>query len=275
MITWEQAVEQLRRDPAQAELVLSCYYDDPILGAAERFAASEEWAALQAWLPPRGRVLELGAGRGIASWAFAKAGWEVTALEPDPSEVVGAGAIRALARDTGVSIEVVEEWGESLPFPEERFDLVYGRAVFHHARDLDAFCREAARVLKPGGSLILTREHVLSREEDLGQFFKTHHLHKLYGGENAFTLDRYLSAIRAGGLTVARVVGPKSSPVNYAPETTEEVARTLKERRKKRLGFWKSLIRGWSDAQFLEEAALWEEKMKMPGRLYSFAAKKG
>lgn len=275
MITWEEAVEQLRRDPAQAELVLSCYYDDPLLGAAERFAASEEWAALQAWLPPRGRVLELGAGRGIASWAFAKAGWEVTALEPDPSEVVGAGAIRALARDTGVAIDVVEEWGESLPFPDGQFDLVYGRAVFHHARDLDAFCREAARVLKPGGTLILTREHVLSREEDLGQFFKTHHLHKLYGGENAFTLDRYLGAIRAGGLAVARVVGPKSSPVNYAPETTEEVARTLKERRKKRLGFWKSLIRGWSDAQFLEEAALWEEKMKMPGRLYSFAAKKG
>lgn len=275
MITWEEAVEQLRRDPAQAELVLSCYYDDPLIGAAERFAASEEWAALQAWLPPLGRVLELGAGRGIASWAFAKAGWEVTALEPDPSEVVGAGAIRALARDTGVAIEVVEEWGESLPFPGGQFDLVYGRAVFHHARDLDAFCREAARVLKPGGTLILTREHVLSREEDLGQFFKTHHLHKLYGGENAFTLDRYLSAIRAGGLTVSRVVGPKSSPVNYAPESTEEVARTLKERRKKRLGFWKSLIRGWSDAQFLEEAARWEEKMKMPGRLYSFVAEKG
>lgn len=274
MITWEEAVQQLRRDPAQAELVLSCYYDDPLLGAAERFAASEEWTTLQEWLPPRGRVLELGAGRGIASWAFAKSGWEVTALEPDPSDVVGAGAIRKLARDTGVAIEVVEEWGESLPFPAERFDLVYGRAVFHHARDLDAFCREAARVLKPGGTLILTREHVLSREEDLAQFFKTHHLHKLYGGENAFTLDRYLAAIRAGGLEVSRVIGPKSSPVNYAPESTEEVARALKSRRKKRIGFWKSLLSGWSKAEFLSEAALWEEKMKMPGRLYSFVSVK-
>ncbi|MBL9157845.1 MAG: class I SAM-dependent methyltransferase [Verrucomicrobiales bacterium] len=274
MITWEEAVEQLRRDPAQSELVLSCYYDDPLLGAAERFAASEEWVALQEWLPPRGRVLELGAGRGIASWAFAKAGWEVTALEPDPSDVVGAGAIRKLARDTGVTIEVAEEWGESLPFPPEQFDVVYGRAVFHHARDLDAFCQEAARVLKPGGNLILTREHVLSREEDLAQFFKTHHLHKLYGGENAFTLDRYLGAIRSGGLEVSRVIGPKSSPVNYAPESTEAVARTLRQRRKKRIGFLKALFSGWSQAQFLEEAALWEEKMKMPGRLYSFIAVK-
>jgi len=274
MITWEEAVEQLRRDPAQAELVLSCYYDDPLRGAAERFAASEEWAALQSWLPPRGRVLELGAGRGITSWAFAKAGWEVTALEPDPSAVVGAGAIRSLAAETGVAIEVVENWGETLPFAAGSFDLVYGRAVFHHARDLDAFCREAARVLKPGGTLILTREHVLSREEDLGQFFKTHHLHKLYGGENAFTLDRYLSAIRAGGFEVARVVGPKSSAVNFAPESTGEVARVLKQRRRKRIGFWKSLFGGWSRENFLEEAALWEEKMKMPGRLYSFVAAK-
>ena len=46
MITWEEAVEQLRRDPAQEELVRSCYYDDPLIAAAERFAASEEWEAV-------------------------------------------------------------------------------------------------------------------------------------------------------------------------------------------------------------------------------------
>ena len=275
MITWEEAVEQLRRDPAQAELVDSCYYDDPLCEAAERFAASEEWAALQSWLPSRGRVLDLGAGRGISSYAFAKTGWRVTALEPDPSDVVGAGAIRSLSRQVDLAIEVVESWGETLPFPEGSFDLVYGRAVFHHARDLEAFCAEAFRVLRPGGRLILTREHVLSSEQDLGRFLDQHPLHRLYGGEAAYTLDRYLGAVRAAGFATVRTVGPKSSPVNYFPESSAGVDAALKERRAKRIGRIRAFIGGWSASIRGEEAALWEAKMKVPGRLYSFVADRG
>jgi SAM-dependent methyltransferase len=274
MIPWEQAVEQLRRDPAQAELVLACYYDDPLRGAAERFAASEEWVALQSWLPSRGRVLDLGAGRGISSYAFAKTGWEVIALEPDPSEVVGAGAIRSLSREAGLAIEVVESWGETLPFAEASFDLVYGRAVFHHARDLEAFCNEAFRVLRPGGRLILTREHVLSSEADLDRFLAQHPLHRLYGGEAAYTLDRYLEAVRAAGFAAVRTVGPKSSPVNYFPESSAAVDAALRERRAKRIGAIRAFIRGWSMSNREEEAALWESKMKVPGRLYSFIAER-
>lgn len=274
MITWEEAVEQLRSDPAQRELVLSCYYDDPLEAAAERFAASEEWAAVRALLPAAGKVLEIGAGRGISSVAFAKAGWTVTALEPDASDVVGAGAIRSLAESSGVFIEVVENWGESLPFPDEAFDLVYGRAVFHHARDLDAFSAEVCRVLKPGGQVLLTREHVLSNESDIEQFFKTHHLHRLYGGEAAYTLARYTGALEAGGLTVTGVIGPKSSAINFFPETTASVEASLKERRRKRIGRIRAVFAGWSARDFAEEAELWEMKMKMPGRLYTFVAEK-
>ncbi len=275
MISWEEAVGSLRRDPTRAELVRACYYDDPLTGAASRFAESEEWTALKAWLPPRGRVLELGAGRGIASWAFAKEGWEVTALEPDPSEIVGSGAIRSLSKETQVPIEVVENWGESLPFSEGGFDLVYGRAVFHHARDLDAFCEEAHRVLRAGGRLILTREHVLSSEADLPRFLDQHPLHRLYGGEAAYTLDRYLSALAAGGFESVRTYGPKSSPVNFFPERQESVDADLKRRRRKRLGWFRSFVSGWSDSIRQEEAALWESKMKVPGRLYSFIAERG
>lgn len=274
MITWEEAVEQLRRDPAQEELVRSCYYDDPLKAAAERFAASEEWAAVRALLPAPGKVLELGAGRGISSCAFAKAGWEVTALEPDASHVVGAGAIRSLARDAGVAIEVVENWGESLPFPDETFALVYGRAVFHHARDLDAFCAEACRVLKPGGKVLLTREHVLSKEEDLDQFLNSHPLHRLYGGEAAYTLARYTGALESAGLTVTRIIGPKSSPINFFPETAVNITAALRARRRKRIGWFRDLLAGNAAGSLAEERQLWEGKMKVPGRLYSFLADK-
>jgi hypothetical protein len=45
MLTWEQAVQSLRNQPDQKELVQYCYYDDPLESAAERFAQSEEWIA--------------------------------------------------------------------------------------------------------------------------------------------------------------------------------------------------------------------------------------
>lgn len=274
MITWEEAVETLRRDPAQANLVRACYYDDPLPVAAERFAASEEWVAVLALAGAPGKVLELGAGRGISSYAFAKAGWEVTALEPDASGIVGAGAIRSLAAESGLPIRVEEEWGEALPFAEGSFDLVYGRAVFHHARDLDAFCTEAHRVLKPGGKVLLTREHVLSKEEDLEAFLKAHPLHHLYGGEAAYTLERYTQALESAGLVVARVIGPKSSPINYFPETKAKVTEDLRARRRKRGGWFRDWLAGNSPEGLAQEVLLWEKKMRTPGRLYSFLAER-
>ena len=41
-------------------------------------------------------------------------------------------------------IRVREECSEKLPFGDGEFDLVFARAVLHHARDIDAVCREAA-----------------------------------------------------------------------------------------------------------------------------------
>ena len=45
---------------------------------------------------------------------------QVTAVEPDPSDLVGAGAIRALSKETGVAIEVVEAFGEAVPIDAGR-----------------------------------------------------------------------------------------------------------------------------------------------------------
>src|SRR5262249_25538597 len=132
-MTWEEAVLWLRSQADQQELVRHCYYDDPLEEAAERFRRSEEWAATRRLLSERwpGKVLDLGAGRGIASFAFAHDGCEVTALEPDASEVVGRGAIEALSRQAALRIKTVGAWGESLPFADNEFDIVYGRAVLH------------------------------------------------------------------------------------------------------------------------------------------------
>ena len=105
--TWEQAVQWLRSQPDQQDLVHAAYYDDPLLSAADRYWRSEEWCAVREFLPPgKGTALDAGAGRGISSFALAKDGFGVTALEPDPSAIVGAEAIRSLAREAGLPIGV-------------------------------------------------------------------------------------------------------------------------------------------------------------------------
>ncbi len=113
--TVEEAIRLLREDPVERERLVDAYYEPDPVTAARAFAASAEFAAVRRICGPLdGReLLDLGAGNGIASYAFARAGARVTALEPDPSELVGHGAIRLSC--AGLPVEVVDAFGEKLP----------------------------------------------------------------------------------------------------------------------------------------------------------------
>lgn len=224
-MTWEAAVRSLIDDPAQAELVRDCYFDLPVERAAARFYAGAEWAAVRDILgTSRGKALDIGAGNGIVSYALASDGWQTTALEPDPSDLVGGGAIRRLSGYLNAEINVIDGFGEAIPAPDGSFDLVLARQVLHHARDLSAFCAEAARVLKRGGVFFAYRDHVVSGPEQLPAFFDQHPLHRLYGGENAFTEAAYSAAIAKAGLNIQKRWRQFEAAFNYAPKSRYEVA---------------------------------------------------
>ncbi len=223
--TWEDAVLWLKAQPDKAELVRACFFDDPVVEAAERYYASTEWDAVRTLTGTAGgRALDVGAGRGISSYALARDGWQVTAVEPDPSAIVGRGAIEQLATDSGLSINVVGDWGETLPFPDASFDLVYGRQVLHHARDLPTLCAEMARVLKSEATFLATREHVIFKDSDLTVFLAGHPLHRFYGRENAYRLDEYKRAIGSAGIRLTCVLNPWASAVNLHPRTAGDIA---------------------------------------------------
>ena len=102
---------------------------------------------------PQAHVLDLGCGAGHASFVAAQNVAQVTAydLSSQMLEVVSHAAT-----EKGFSnITTCQGYAESLPFPDESYDVVISRYSAHHWHDVGQALRDVKRVLKPGGTFIL------------------------------------------------------------------------------------------------------------------------
>ena len=110
---------------------------------------------------PGTRVLDLGCGGGRHAYACARAGAQVVALDADASvlgEVVGllaamdkSGELPAAAGFGALAAD-----GARLPFAEAAFDVVLACEVLEHVADDAAVLAELARVVRPGGLVVVS-----------------------------------------------------------------------------------------------------------------------
>jgi ubiquinone/menaquinone biosynthesis C-methylase UbiE len=280
IVSYEDSVSWLREQEQHAEMVKLCYLDRDNLEAAKRFAASEEFEEVVKLLQIKERdrpvrVLDLGCGNGIASYSFASLGCEVTSVDPDLSEDVGLmAAARLRDRISNGSIKTVQAIAESLPFTDSTFDIIYERQALHHFQDLLQGLKECARVLKPGGLFLATREHVVDNSQQLEQFLTAHILHQLHGGENAYSLDHYTSSFKKAGFKIARQIASMDNVINHFPASNSDVKQRYRQWMKSKVG---SFI-GNSIAEIPLTEQFYRRYVSMrdrsPGRLYSLLVTK-
>lgn len=110
---------------------------------------------------PGWRVLDLGAGLGAMSiLAAERVGRAGSVLAVDPSAAMRrVMQVRLALGGHRHDVEVVDGRGETLPLADATVDAVCSLNVLHHLDDLDRATVELARVVRPGGRLVLVDEH--------------------------------------------------------------------------------------------------------------------
>lgn len=101
------------------------------------------------------RVLDLGAGTGLLALAVAPRVAHVTAVDSSPAV---SRLLEAKARQLAITnLTVTVADARSLPLANSSIDLAVSNYCLHHVSDEDKLValRELARVLRPGGRLVL------------------------------------------------------------------------------------------------------------------------
>lgn len=114
----------------------------------------ERLKALAGQLRPN-RALDLGCGAGHVSFALVHGGASgVTAYDPSP-EMLAVVEQAAAARGCQPMMDTRVGAAEVLPFAADTFDLVVTRYSAHHWESVPRALAECARVLAPGGRLVV------------------------------------------------------------------------------------------------------------------------
>ncbi len=155
------------------------------------------------------RVLDVGTGMGIVAHAIAPLVYEVVGVDTSPDMLVGA-------RNSRAPNEVFEE-GEanSLHFPDNWFDKVVARMVFHHlTKGSQQAMQECYRVLRPGGLMVFSEG--VPPDRSLGDWYTR--MVALKEERLTFFEEDLVALMRGGGFDVERVlthVSPQVSIGNW------------------------------------------------------------
>ncbi|MER8688497.1 methyltransferase domain-containing protein [Mesorhizobium sp. M0435] len=181
-------------------------------GREDRF---REFMLRLARLQPGEAVLDVACGTGtlaIAARHLVGADGRVTGIDAsaEMTERARDKAIRA-----GLDMDFVHATAQEIPFPDGHFDTVIGTLMLHHLPQTvrSAFFREAKRVLKPGGRLLLIDFGRPRRESRMPRLHR--HGHIDMNAVGALLTER--------GFKVSDIGAVGTMNLNYVRATTDTV----------------------------------------------------
>ncbi len=167
-------------------------------GVAERIAPGFFWSSVEDdhlaryhWAAPllRGKgVLDVACGTGYGAEVLRKGGVRAVVSVDVSEDALRFGAVP-------FALQAVLGDAQRLPFRDQAFGGCVSFETIEHVPEAEFFARELARVLRPGGPLLLSTPNVLRSAGD-----NPHHVKE-------FTLGELTVLLASAGLSVLRVEG--------------------------------------------------------------------
>ena len=108
-------------------------------------------------------ILDVGCGIGTFVRRFRQYSDDVHGIEVEEERAAEASADLP---------NIVQGYGEDLPYPDDRFDLVFSNEVIEHVADDRRTAAEMVRVTKPGGAIVAFAPNRLYPFETHGAYFR-------------------------------------------------------------------------------------------------------
>jgi ubiquinone/menaquinone biosynthesis C-methylase UbiE len=183
-----------QRERAQVRMVyetIAGEYDEriPGNGVVDDIFTESETDFLLGKVGPGDDVLDMGCGTGRFTIPLAERAKSVSGLDMSPMMLATAG--KKLA-DRGLVAELREGDMAALPFPDESFDVVVSMLALMHIprQDRQQVFREVARVLRPGGRLLVGVKNTVFERMFRGDRFAAVDITDVASEELIFTQTR-------------------------------------------------------------------------------------
>lgn len=168
--------------------------DNPMITAEEQLVQPR----LQELFAPGMVALDAGCGTGRHAATLAAVGYDVIGTDLTP-------AMLDVARAKAPAVDFRRGTFEDLPVDDDSVDLIVTALAVCHANDLGSVFAEFARVLRPGGKLLLSDPHPGSEPIGAQAFFPGEGFDLPWVRNRAHPISTYVNSLVGSGFTIERM----------------------------------------------------------------------